>query len=124
MHSRVLRISGMTCACCATLVEKALLRIPGVHQAQLSYSEALACVSGEPTLDPTLLFSALEAAGYGATLDKAPGWLEHDAEVGKGDSRLHIAVIGSIRTPAISLIGAGNSCSLSSMANGVPSNCS
>lgn len=59
----------MTCASCATLVEKALLRIPGVHQAQLSYSEALARVSGEPRLDlnsmPAVLFTDPQVATVG-----------------------------------------------------------
>jgi mercuric reductase len=107
MNSRVLHITGMTCNSCASHVEKALRTVPGVHQAEVSYPEALARVSGEAALDPTMLFTAVEAAGYGAMLaktapvnqagrsDKAPGWLGSEAKPGKDDARLHVAVIGS-----------------------------
>ncbi|MBI2311427.1 MAG: mercury(II) reductase [Betaproteobacteria bacterium] len=107
MSNRVLHITGMTCNSCASHVEKALLTVPGVLKAEVSYPDARARVSGEPALDPTLLFSAVEAAGYGVSLekalpggkegllDKALGWLGGGARVGESDSRLHVAVIGS-----------------------------
>ena len=53
MNSRVLHVTGMTCDSCANHVEKALLTVPGVHKAEVSYPDALARVSGEPALDPT-----------------------------------------------------------------------
>ncbi len=52
MNSRVLHVTGMTCDSCANHVEKALLTVPGVHKAEVSYPDALARVSGEPALDP------------------------------------------------------------------------
>ncbi|MBA3904797.1 MAG: mercuric reductase, partial [Rhodocyclaceae bacterium] len=94
-HSLEFRISGMTCNSCASHVEKALLTVPGVHQAQVSYPEALARVSGAPALDPAMLSSAVEAAGYGVVLEKALGRLGGGAKPGHGGSGLHIAVIGS-----------------------------
>lgn len=107
MNSRVLNITGMTCNSCASHVEKALLTVLGVHKAEVSYPDARARVTGEPTLDPTLLFAAVEAAGYGVRLekalpdgkeeqlDKAPGWSGGGAKHGEEGNRLHIAVIGS-----------------------------
>ena len=107
MSSRVLHITGMTCNSCASHVEKALLAVPGVHKAEVSYPEALARVSGEPAPDPTMLFSAVAAAGYGVMLekaspggqagllDKALGWLGAGAKRTGGEHSLHVAVIGS-----------------------------
>ena len=107
MSSRVLHITGMTCSSCASHVEKALLAVPGVHKAEVSYPEALVRVSGEPAPDPTMLFSAVEAAGYGVMLekaspggqagllDKALGWLGTGTKDAGGEHSLHVAVIGS-----------------------------
>ncbi len=92
MTSRVLHITGMTCHACASHVEKALLAVPGVREAQVSYAEALARVSRESALDPAMLVSAVQAAGYGATLEEfSPG-----SRAGAGGKQpLHVAVIGS-----------------------------
>jgi mercuric reductase len=107
MDNRVLHISGMTRDSCATHVERALLAVAGVRKAQVSYRDASARVSGDPALDPTKLLSAVEAAGYGAKLekatphggqgllDKALGWLGGSAKADKSTHRLHVAVIGS-----------------------------
>ena len=108
MNSRVLHVTGMTCDSCANHVEKALLTVPGVHKAEVSYPDALARVSGEPALDPTMLVSAVAAAGYGAALADAPPaamgsgllgkmreWLGSGDKAGGDGGGLHIAVIGS-----------------------------
>ena len=47
-NSLVLEITGMTCAGCASHVEKALLSVPGVHKAEVSYAEGTARVSKTP----------------------------------------------------------------------------
>ena len=108
MNSRVLHVTGMTCDSCANHVEKALLTVPGVHKAEVSYPDALARVSGEPALDPTMLVSAVAAAGYRAALADAPPaamgsgllgkmreWLGSGDKAGGDGCGLHIAVIGS-----------------------------
>ncbi|PKO82554.1 MAG: mercury(II) reductase [Betaproteobacteria bacterium HGW-Betaproteobacteria-13] len=108
MNSRVLHVTGMTCDSCANHVEKALLTVPGVHEAEVSYPDALARVSGEPALDPTMLVSAVAAAGYRAALADAPPaamgsgllgkmreWLSSGDKAGGDGGGLHIAVIGS-----------------------------
>ena len=108
MNSRVLHVTGMTCDSCANHVEKALLTVPGVHKAEVSYPDALARVSGEPALDPTMLVSAVAAAGYRAALADAPPaamgsgllgkmreWLGSGDKAGGDGGGLQIAVIGS-----------------------------
>lgn len=108
MNGRVLHVTGMTCDSCANHVEKVLLTVPGVHKAEVSYPDALARVSGEPALDPTMLVSAVAAAGYRAALADAPPaamgsgllgkmreWLGSGDKAGGDGGGLHIAVIGS-----------------------------
>src|SRR3984893_461949 len=70
-NSLVLEITGMTCAGCASHVEKALLSAPGVHKADVSYAEGTARVSGEGAFDPAALSAAVHAAGYGVGLEKS-----------------------------------------------------
>jgi mercuric reductase len=70
-NSLVLEITGMTCAGCASHVEKALLSVPGVDEVDVSYAEGTARVSGEGALDPAALSAAVHAAGYGVALEKS-----------------------------------------------------
>jgi len=65
--TRVLDITGMTCDACARHVSKALLSVPGVQAAQVSYPERTARVSSATALDPGLLAAAVRAAGYAVT---------------------------------------------------------
>lgn len=107
MTHHVLHITGMTCNTCVSHVEKALLAVPGVHKAEVSYLDALARVSGEPAPDPTMLSSVVEAAGYGVIpekaspgsqvglLDKALGGLGAVTKRTGEEHSLHVAVIGS-----------------------------
>jgi mercuric reductase len=108
MSDLVLRITGMTCNGCAGHVEQALQSVPGVSQADVSYAQGLARVRGALALDPTTLFAAVQAAGYGArlekapppgekagVLDRAPGWLGAGTKREGGEHPLHVAVIGS-----------------------------
>ena len=67
MITRVLDITGMTCDACARHVSKALLSVPGVQAAQVSYPERTARVSSATALDPGLLAAAVRAAGYAVT---------------------------------------------------------
>jgi mercuric reductase len=105
-NSLVLEITGMTCAGCASHVEKALLSARGVHKVDVSYAEGTARVSGEGVLDPAALSAAVHAAGYGVTLEKSAraGGLPQSrrGETPEGPSRrdergapLRVAIIGS-----------------------------
>jgi mercuric reductase len=69
-NSVVLQIAGMTCGSCASHLEKALLKAPGVREANVSYAEGTARVSGDEALDPAALSAAVQAAGYQAAVAK------------------------------------------------------
>jgi mercuric reductase len=105
-NSLVLQIAGMTCGGCASHVEKALLEAPGVREAQVSYAEGTARVSGKGALDPSALSAAVQAAGYQAVIAKGarsagapPGGpdklRDREAKRDRRDAPLQVAVIGS-----------------------------
>lgn len=108
MGALVLRISGMSCSACAEHVEQALSSVRGVDGVEVSYPRSRATVRGDGAGEPSALIAAVEAAGYGAVLERSA--LEADANdapdapegvvVGasrgaRSGQRLHIAVIGS-----------------------------
>jgi P-type Cu+ transporter len=70
-----LEIEGMTCASCATRIERKLNRIPGV-EASVNYATEKAHVRAADAdavgLDPAELIAAVEAAGYRASLPAPP----------------------------------------------------
>ena len=67
MNTHLLDITGMTCDACARHVSQALLSVPGVQAAEVSYPQKTARVSGATTLDLGLLAAAVQVAGYGMT---------------------------------------------------------
>ena len=71
-----LRIEGMTCDGCATIVRSALGDVPGVHSAWAGYPEAKARVGFDPASPPSFeaLLGAVEKAGYRAEItDQSDG---------------------------------------------------
>ena len=58
-----LDITGMTCAACATRIERRLNRLPGAS-ASVNFATETAVVRGGPALSEAI--AAVEAAGYGA----------------------------------------------------------
>lgn len=71
-----LALTGMTCASCATLIEKSLSKVPGVNEARVN----LAVETGTIDFDPTVvgvdeLIAAVRGAGYDAIVkvDAIPG---------------------------------------------------
>ena len=65
-----LDISGMTCASCATRIERKLNKLPGV-EATVNYATEKARVRGND-VDPATLIAAVESAGYQAALPAPP----------------------------------------------------
>jgi Cu+-exporting ATPase len=63
-----LPIEGMTCASCATRVEKALRRVPGVASAEVNLATESATVSMAEGAAPQSLVDAVRSAGYEARL--------------------------------------------------------
>ncbi|MFC5431183.1 heavy metal translocating P-type ATPase [Paraburkholderia denitrificans] len=59
-------IHGMTCASCATRVEKALAKVPGVARASVNLATEKATIEAQDGVAPEALVSAVEKAGYEA----------------------------------------------------------
>ena len=86
----LLRISGMTCDQCAQTVASALNGVPGV-EAAVSFAESLARVSVDQRVDTACLTDAVEAKGFGATLQDDTDYV---STLSKGVG-LRVAIIGS-----------------------------
>src|SRR4029077_19926492 len=70
-HSVELAISGMTCASCATRIEKKLNKLDGVT-ATVKFATEKASVSFPAAVSPEDLISVVERAGYTAALPVPP----------------------------------------------------
>ena len=67
-----LQLEGMHCAACAGIIEAALMRVPGVHQAQVSAAGERATVQWDPEQTrASALIAAVRGAGYDAVPDAA-----------------------------------------------------
>jgi len=67
MTDVVLEIQGMTCASCATRIERKLNKIDGV-EASVNYATEKAKVTAMRDVSPDALIQAIADAGYTATL--------------------------------------------------------
>jgi len=63
--SLTLPIEGMTCASCATRVEKALSKVPGVSSASVNLATERVAVELSAPVAPGVLSAAVLKAGYG-----------------------------------------------------------
>jgi len=71
-ETTTLDIEGMSCAACATAVEKSLRRTPGVESALVNYATEKATITYTPAqASPAALRTAVENAGY-AVVERAP----------------------------------------------------
>ena len=66
-----LNITGMTCAACATRIEKVLNRLPGVESAAVNLASEQAVVKTNAPLARETVAKAVEGAGYGVRDDAA-----------------------------------------------------
>ncbi|SDQ91671.1 heavy metal translocating P-type ATPase [Actinopolyspora saharensis] len=90
-----LTVGGMTCAACATRVERKLNKLDGVR-ASVNYATARASVTAAPETEDELLTGTVEKAGYRAeVLRPAEQSLEEDSEQRVRDlwRRLAVAVM-------------------------------
>ncbi|ACT48116.1 heavy metal translocating P-type ATPase [Methylotenera mobilis] len=67
-NERTFAINGMTCASCASRVEKALLKVPGVTSAEINLALETAQVTATDKVMTQQLVDAVVAAGYQAQL--------------------------------------------------------
>ena len=91
MTHHQLQVTGMTCDHCAKSIEKALLGVPGVTQAKVSYASGSASVETTADLPAAPLINAIKAVGYGAELSGS----SDAALMGKKPSGLKVAIIGT-----------------------------
>jgi len=71
MKKTEIKVSGMTCASCATTIEKSLNKIDGVSSAQVNLASELASVEFDPSIVKLAdLEKAVNDAGYGVVQDK------------------------------------------------------
>jgi mercuric reductase len=97
-----LKVEGMTCSSCASHVQDALLKVPGVERADVTFSKGLARVSGRSELSAAALEEAVSAAGYTAKTQQAPRGDTPQRRASAAASRrsrastwLKVAIIGS-----------------------------
>jgi Cu+-exporting ATPase len=100
-----LAIGGMTCATCATRIEKKLNRLDGVV-ASVNYATEKASVSFPETLSPQELISTVEQTGYTAALPAEPVTREAapDEELRSLRTRLLVSVALGVPVIAMAMI--------------------
>lgn len=98
-----LDISGMTCASCATRIERKLNKLPGV-EASVNYATEKARVRAEG-VETAQLIATVEAAGYAAAVPAPePGAAEAEDETTPLRQRLLISAVLSLPVALMSMI--------------------
>ena len=96
-----LDIEGMTCASCATRVEKALNAVEGVEASVNYATERATIVSG--AIEPAILLSAVENAGYHATVHTDES-VESTVQAESVRRRLVVSAILTVPIVALSMV--------------------
>ena len=66
-----IHITGMTCASCATTIEKGLSKLPGVSQVNVNLASEKASIEYEPSkVDTKTLMDTISNVGYGVAVEK------------------------------------------------------
>ena len=106
-----LDITGMTCASCATRVERKLNKLPGVA-ATVNFATEKARVHSEAPVPVEELIAAVEQAGYGASLpappvpDTAEQTIPRDDELASLRQRLIVSAVLAVPVAVLSMIPA------------------
>lgn len=106
-----LDITGMTCASCATRVERKLNKLPGV-EAMVNFATEKARVHSEAPVPVEELIAAVEQAGYGASLpaspvpDTAEQTIPRDDELASLRQRLIVSAVLAVPVAVLSMIPA------------------
>ncbi len=65
------KVTGMSCAACSARVERAVAKLPGIHRVQVNLLTGSMRADFDPQqLGAAGIIAAVEAAGYGASLDE------------------------------------------------------
>ena len=99
-------VEGMTCAACATRIERGLSRLPGVESAAVNFASGRAAVQYDPDATGLPAFKEkIEALGYHvAAVDDTKATL--DAETHAIRNRLVLAAVLAVPVMLISMIEA------------------
>ncbi|KRC53925.1 MULTISPECIES: heavy metal translocating P-type ATPase [unclassified Nocardioides] len=104
-------LTGMTCASCANRIERKLNKLEGVT-ATVNYATEKAKVSYDDTIRPEDLVSAVEQAGYGATLPRPPAAASDGVGVEEPDpsaplrQRLLVSAVLTVPVVAMAMVPA------------------
>jgi len=115
--STTLDISGMTCASCVRRVERALSKVEGVETANVNFASETALVVGPDTVAIDSLITAVEKAGYHASIP-APERERADEREMYARRTLWLVLFGAaLGTPAVVLAMAMDVAGLSIFGN-------
>src|SRR5437588_8475821 len=78
MSTLTLPVIGMTCASCASRVEKALAKVPGVREASVNLATEIATVKADAGVKLDAIRAAVEKAGYEVGDAKLPEPPRHE----------------------------------------------
>jgi Cu+-exporting ATPase len=96
-----LEIEGMTCAACASRIERKLNKLEGV-EASVNYATEEAAVAFDPSqVELATLLAAVEAAGYRAALPRMAADSDAAAERTRRRLRLRLAVAAALTAPLL-----------------------
>ncbi len=98
-----LDLDGMTCASCATRIEKRLNRLDGV-EATVNFATEQATVHCDSSVPVEQLVGAVEAAGYGARPAVQHASHDHDAPLALLTRRLVLAVMLTIPVALLAMV--------------------
>ncbi|WDY57412.1 heavy metal translocating P-type ATPase [Pseudomonas sp. PSKL.D1] len=96
-----LQITGMTCASCVGRVERALGKVPGVEQVSVNLASERAHLEVLQALDDSILTSAVEKAGYSASLPQAAKDDQQQAQRHLRNERLAVAAALVLALPLV-----------------------
>ena len=101
-----LPITGMTCASCATRIERGLNKLDGVS-ASVNYATERASVDFDAAVDPAELLEAVEAGGYRRAAGRwPPAGDERRSRPTRCARRLIVSAVLSLPVLAISMVPA------------------
>ena len=97
-------IGGMTCAACASRIERRLNRIDGV-EASVNYAAERAWVTANDTIDVASLISTIEHTGYEASTPEEVGREQRERSVDL-ERRLVVAIALGMPVLLMSMVSA------------------
>ncbi len=98
-----LEIRGMTCASCAAQVSRALRGVPGVEDAAVNFATERATVQHEASVDPRVMITAVELAGYAASTELDPDQQAADRQTAMAQRARLLAMAVALCVPTVAL---------------------